>query len=47
MILIALTGQIKVCVKDEGGNPIYGAYVKTNIDWGLTGGDGCAEVKGK
>jgi outer membrane receptor protein involved in Fe transport len=46
MLLIALTGQIKVCVKDEGGNPIYGAYVKTNIDWGLTGGDGCAEVKG-
>ena len=43
MILILLAD--KVCVKDEGGIPIYGAYVKTNKDWSLTGGDGCADVK--
>ncbi len=45
MILMILAEQIKVCVKDEGGNPLYGAYVKTKSDWNLTGGDGCAEVK--
>ncbi|MEO0149210.1 MAG: TonB-dependent receptor [candidate division WOR-3 bacterium] len=35
----------KVCVKDESGRPVYGAYVRTKRDWELTGEDGCVNIK--
>ncbi len=46
MILIILSDAfVRVCVKDESGKPVYGAYVRTKRDWELTGEDGCAKIK--